>query len=262
MEKSIPKIIHMTWKCEELPQDFHEIREYWKKLNPEYEFRLWTDDDNRKLIEEQFPYFLETYDSYERNIQRVDAVRYCILYLYGGLYIDLDYLPIRPIDDFLDDCKVVLGKEPPFAEKRAKKDKIVSNAFMATTARNKFFLQVINEMIENRHHFNHLYEETGVLYTTGPFMLTKMYDNWHEKEDIKLLDSSYFLPLHVFEIEEMYATGKLENAKEKLSNAIAIHLFCGTWWKESPVIYSPKKLYEIIESSILSDKNTKKEQVK
>lgn len=255
MELSIPKIIHMTWKSEELPEHFNAIREYWKTLNPEYEFRLWTDEDNRKLIEEEFPFFLEVYDSYKKHIQRVDAVRYCILYLYGGIYIDLDFLPIRPIDDFLDDCKLVLGKEPPFAAARSKMEKIVSNAVMATTAHNDFFLKVIHEMIENHQSFNHVDEDTRVLFTTGPFMLTKMYDNWHEKEEIRLLDSSYFLPLHVYEIEEMYLTGKLEDAEKKLSNTIAIHLFCGTWWKDSPIIYSPEKLYQIIASSKLSDEN-------
>ena len=255
MELSIPKIIHMTWKSEELPEHFNEIREYWKTLNPEYEFRLWTDEDNRKLIEEEFPFFLEVYDSYKKHIQRVDAVRYCILYLYGGIYIDLDFLPIRPIDDFLDDCKLVLGKEPPFAAERREMDKIVSNAFMATTVHNEFFQNVIHEMIENHLNFNHLDEEEIVLNTTGPFMLTKMYDNWREKEEIRLLDSSYFFPLHVFEIEEMYLTEKLENAETKLSNTIAIHLFCGTWWKDSPIIYSPEKLYQIIASSKLSDEN-------
>ena len=255
MELSIPKIIHMTWKSEELPEHFNEIREYWKTLNPEYEFRLWTDEDNRKLIEEEFPFFLEVYDSYKKHIQRVDAVRYCILYLYGGIYIDLDFLPIRPIDDFLDDCKLVLGKEPPFAAERREMDKIVSNAFMATTVHNEFFQNVIHEMIENHLNFNHLDEEEIVLNTTGPFMLTKMYDNWREKEEIRLLDSSYFLPLHVYEIEEMYLTGKLEDAEKKLSNTIAIHLFCGTWWKDSPIIYSPEKLYQIIASSKLSDEN-------
>lgn len=38
----------------------------------------------------EYPWFLETFDTYRFPIQRADAIRYFILAHYGGVYIDLD----------------------------------------------------------------------------------------------------------------------------------------------------------------------------
>ena len=42
------------------------------------------------FIKDEYPWFLETYQSYKYNIERVDSLRYFILLKYGGIYIDLD----------------------------------------------------------------------------------------------------------------------------------------------------------------------------
>lgn len=51
---------------------------------------LWTDATARHFIQTHYPSFLATYDSYEYNIQRADAIRYFVLHRYGGIYMDLD----------------------------------------------------------------------------------------------------------------------------------------------------------------------------
>jgi len=38
----------------------------------------------------RYPWFLETFDGYVYPIQRADAIRYFVLYYFGGIYIDLD----------------------------------------------------------------------------------------------------------------------------------------------------------------------------
>jgi hypothetical protein len=39
------------------------------------------------LIEEKFPWFLESWLKYPYNIQRADVLRYFVLYEYGGIYL-------------------------------------------------------------------------------------------------------------------------------------------------------------------------------
>ena len=51
-------------------------------MHPSWEYKLWTDEDNRNLIKDHYPWFLKTYDEYDVNIKRVDAVRYFYLYHY------------------------------------------------------------------------------------------------------------------------------------------------------------------------------------
>jgi inositol phosphorylceramide mannosyltransferase catalytic subunit len=44
--------------------------ESWKVKNPDWRYILWTDDDNRKLIQSDFSWFLSTYDAMPDNINR------------------------------------------------------------------------------------------------------------------------------------------------------------------------------------------------
>uniref|UniRef100_A0A7S1ZRA7 Alpha 1,4-glycosyltransferase domain-containing protein n=2 Tax=Ditylum brightwellii TaxID=49249 RepID=A0A7S1ZRA7_9STRA len=98
----IPKIIHQSYKSlETLPKEWADTPSRWKKLHPSYEYKFWSDDDNRNLIKNHYPWFLETYDSYPAPISRADAARYFAVMHYGGIYADMDVLPIRTVDPLL-----------------------------------------------------------------------------------------------------------------------------------------------------------------
>ncbi|HID99909.1 MAG TPA: hypothetical protein EYP59_06430 [Thiotrichaceae bacterium] len=79
---SIPKIIHQTGKNKHVPPNCVPLQRTWLTHHPDWEYRLWTDVDNRAFISQHYPWFLPIYDSYPENIMRVDAVRYFILYHY------------------------------------------------------------------------------------------------------------------------------------------------------------------------------------
>ncbi len=51
---------------------------------------MWTDKKAREFIADEYPWFLETFDSYPYPIQRADTIRYFVLHHFGGIYIDLD----------------------------------------------------------------------------------------------------------------------------------------------------------------------------
>lgn len=94
----IPRIIHQSYKSlSTLPQEWADTPSRWKELHPTYEYKFWSDDDNRKLIQQYYPWFLDTYDGYPAPIQRADAARYFAVLHYGGIYTDMDILPIRHV---------------------------------------------------------------------------------------------------------------------------------------------------------------------
>ena len=99
--KRIPKIIHQTWKTKEVPDHWSSSHEGWIKYHPDYYYVLWTDDMNLELVARWYPDFLEKYQSFPYNIQRVDAVRTFYLHRYGGIYSDLDIEPLKSIDPYL-----------------------------------------------------------------------------------------------------------------------------------------------------------------
>ncbi len=89
----IPKIIHQTWKDNNIPDKWKISKKMWKKHHPEWRYILWTDKMIRDYIEIGYPEFLKLFDSYKYNIQRVDMIRYFILKDLGGIYSDLDLYP-------------------------------------------------------------------------------------------------------------------------------------------------------------------------
>jgi mannosyltransferase OCH1-like enzyme len=97
---NVPKIIHQTWKTTIVPEQWQSSVEKYRALTAHgFKYILWSDQDNRNLIRDHYPWFLEQYDKYEYGIQRADAIRYFILHRYGGVYSDLD---IRPKASFVE----------------------------------------------------------------------------------------------------------------------------------------------------------------
>ena len=95
------KIIHLTWKNREIPERWKRSWDNWISLHPDFIVMLWTDIENRKLVELYYSDFLDKYDTYPYNIQRVDAVRCFYLHRYGGIYSDLDIAPLRSFETVL-----------------------------------------------------------------------------------------------------------------------------------------------------------------
>lgn len=99
---TIPKIIHQSYKSlAELPEAWKHVPGAWSSTHPDYEYRFWSDAANRALVEEHYPWFLKIYDAYPRDIQRADAARYFAVYHHGGVYADMDIVPVRGIGELL-----------------------------------------------------------------------------------------------------------------------------------------------------------------
>lgn len=55
-----------------------------------WRFELWDSGRANDFVRDEYPDLLETYLGYGQEIQRSNAIRYLILYKYGGMYLDLD----------------------------------------------------------------------------------------------------------------------------------------------------------------------------
>jgi len=227
---NIPRIIHQTWKSEEIPPAFKIFQHSWQSNHPLWLHMLWTDEMNREFIESNYPHFLSIYDGYATNIQRVDAARYFILYHYGGVYVDLDFLCLRNIEPILEGESCVLGREPDEHCKIHKKKIIVSNAFIASTPRHDFISALCGEVSNP---IRAAYSRNDrILESTGPFMLTRSYERFDLKQQVKLLPHNILYPLNKSELGKLSATDQVTSKfSEKLENAYAIHYYWGSWWK-------------------------------
>jgi mannosyltransferase OCH1-like enzyme len=167
-KKAIPKIIHQTWETMDMPCEWQDCVRSWQECHPHWEYRLWTDDDRRRFVEQRYPEFLDIFDSYSYDIQRADAIRYFVLHKYGGLYVDLDLECLRPVDDILSNRTFVIGRQPGRHAKVHGEDTLVGNAFMASVPGHRFLLEIVGTIktINPR-----ITSHDEVLSTTGPVMI-------------------------------------------------------------------------------------------
>lgn len=173
-QHKIPKVIHQTWKNEQIPEGWKKAVESWKSL-PNYTYILWTDKDCLDFIEINYSWFIETYNNYPYNIQRIDAVRYFILYHYGGIYVDMDK-GCQLFPDLLLEPAIMLQETIPFG---------LTNDVMGAAPRHPFFQHVIDGLIPSNHFYGLNY--LTVMFSTGPLFLTERYNTFPHKSDIKII---------------------------------------------------------------------------
>lgn len=164
----IPKIIHQTWKDANVPQQWKSFQAKVQQLHPDWEYRLWTDEDNDTFVKQHFPDFYTTYTGFSKNIMRADVIRYLIMYKIGGMYLDLDYEMLKPFD--LNHHAVVLPKNR--SKSYGDEADAIGNCFFASVPKHQFWKDVIDDLQLNPPQINN-YDE--VIDATGPMLLTKIY---------------------------------------------------------------------------------------
>ncbi|KAI0723241.1 nucleotide-diphospho-sugar transferase [Earliella scabrosa] len=162
----IPRIIHQTWKSETLPAKWANVSQGCRDMMPDYEYMLWTDASAREFIAQHYDWFLDTFDGYTYPIQRADAIRYFVLYHYGGVYIDLDMGCLRRIDPLLVHS-VILPKTIPVG---------VSNDLMLSEKNHPFMGQTIHNLM--KFDYNWVLNYPTVMFSTGPMFLSAQYGAW------------------------------------------------------------------------------------
>ena len=81
---SIPRIIHQSWKSSELPFRFKSWNLSCRRKHKDWEWVLWTDEDNLDLVRRYFPWLEEAYSALPSPIFRADFMRSLYMYKFGG----------------------------------------------------------------------------------------------------------------------------------------------------------------------------------
>jgi len=97
----IPKVIYM---CHKTLKNIKVYSGNWKKLNPDYDIKLYDDTMCREfLLKEYSQLHLDIFDFLEDGPIKSDFWRVCIINKYGGYYVDSDIEPISPLKKYVDD---------------------------------------------------------------------------------------------------------------------------------------------------------------
>ena len=96
----IPKIIYM---CHKNLDKIEIYSKNWKKLNSEYEIKLYDDELCKQfLLDEYSQLHLDIFNFLKDGPIKADFWRICIINKYGGLYVDADIEPLVPLNKFIE----------------------------------------------------------------------------------------------------------------------------------------------------------------
>ena len=84
----IPRVIHRTWKTNDLLPQHKTAWDETAKHNPEYTQKLWTDADSLAFMDRIGGRVARAYRSLVPGAAKADLFRYCVLLHEGGVYLD------------------------------------------------------------------------------------------------------------------------------------------------------------------------------
>lgn len=232
---TIPKYIHQSWKTTDIPDEVypHFWQESWKTLHPDWEYRLWTDEDNRELVRSHYPQFLSFYDSLDWGIKRADFSRFLYMHRYGGLYVDLDFVALRDQTPLLEGASLVVGRlsdTNPFYQ--------IANAYLASEPGHEFWMQIAEDVLKTPA------REWRVEAITGPLKLQWALEKFFPS-GLRVLDQHLIHPIDwVYSKDwdegKFYRADMAQLAKDirhlsiaeiqqKLPDSFAVTAWCGNW---------------------------------
>ncbi len=104
----IPSKIFQTWKTHHMDNQLENLTTLWKVHNPKYEYGLFDNAECDRFIKENFD--SNVYSAYVKLLPgalKADLWRYCVLYKYGGVYVDIDTMCMNSLNKFLKNYEFV-----------------------------------------------------------------------------------------------------------------------------------------------------------
>ncbi|OJX62667.1 glycosyltransferase [Dysgonomonas sp. 37-18] len=232
----IPQIIHQIWSGidEPLPKYFELLGDTWKEHHPTWKYIFWDNQKMNKFVQKHYPQLWDTYNSFQYNIQRWDAVRYLILNKFGGMYVDFDYECLETHNILFEGQKCCFASEPVEGGSELEGEKYLFNNALMASIPNHPFIKAIIEFIfsyKRSERIKYNYQKGfEVLVTTGPIALNRLYQEYRKKNSIYLIPSKYVTPITSNESRQILLGNMSdEDVENKLQDAFSIHYYFSEW---------------------------------
>lgn len=167
-EKYIPKVIHLTYMDKsKVPQ------KVWDNLNRycyDYKINFYDDEDCRQFLKTYYgESYVRKFDMIEKGAHKADFFRYCLLYIKGGIYMDIKLIPKINFNLLFNHEKpnllyTCLGK-PNFIGRNNQ----IFQAIIATFPRNPFIKYLIKDFFDKR--ITYFSKQDYLIYTKRFYQL-------------------------------------------------------------------------------------------
>jgi mannosyltransferase OCH1-like enzyme len=195
----IPPNLFQTWHTKQLPPLMYNAIKKLRAQNPRFHYKLFDDNDCREFIRVYFDAdVLNAFDKLIPGAYKADLFRYCVLYKFGGIYLDIKYIHANnfKLINLLEKEHWVLDAD----------NTGVYNALMVCNQGNPILYKAIYKVVEN---VKKRYYGTSILEPTGPMLLSQFFSEEDKRRfDVKHVCHNYengrFILFHDYIIFKTY----------------------------------------------------------
>mmetsp|Transcript_4339 Transcript_4339/g.8312 ORF Transcript_4339/g.8312 Transcript_4339/m.8312 type:complete len:380 (-) Transcript_4339:44-1183(-) len=139
------RVYKYIWQTAKDKSDIPDkVKERIKQYAPNYDYRVHDDAEGEAFLAENFEQdIVDKYRGFKKGAHKADLWRYCVLYIYGGVYMDIETVLMRNIDEILSDASqsvsyTVLSVIPD----------TIMQGFIAVPARTEFMRKCIDDVMK------------------------------------------------------------------------------------------------------------------
>jgi len=216
---NIPKIIHQIWLGGDFPQRYEKYRKKMLKINSNWAYRLWTDNDVESFRLKN----RELYNNIKNLGAKSDIFRYEILERFGGLYVDVDFDFVKSFDDL---CHLNF-----FAGNGHMQEPYIFNSIIASSSNHKIISALVSGLQKKESFFDDI---EGVMNNTGPYFLTNVFfENINLNDNVVIFPTKFLFPfpaVHRNSVDDSEKSQKFIYSFLN-ENSYCMHLWHTNWQK-------------------------------
>ena len=243
----IPKQIHQIWIQGEAHFKEQRAQEYaWalrmQKLFPDWSYRLWCEQEICELIHTSYPQLSALLNASPNYAFTSDLGRLVILHKFGGLYIDTDYVVLKPFDHFiLPNTTFGCIYYDTFNDFDSELlDNWRHNTCLILSTPNS---AVINEWLKNMTLVTPYKSGSKVQYVMNHSLMN--YDRAVKKHihdsDMLVLSNCLLEPLHG--LNKGKTCSDVEDCQKRFPSAYAVHLGAASWFPYPKYVEFGSRVY-------------------
>ena len=218
------KIIHQIWIADSedmMPCNLRILSNTWKKYNPDWDYHLWCAAEVESLLFSDFSDFYLLYKSVFTQRQRLNLAKYMILYLHGGLYVNLDTECFQSISPLFNDSQLFFTNQPKGHCDLLKIHPLLGNSFIGSTAKNVFWIFLLSQIEESIHNKTFFYGENNL----GALKITRYLDYMKNHFTVSVFPSKKVMPVSQEEFKQYSLGLNTDIFYKKIKEAFCVHYF-------------------------------------
>lgn len=200
----IPRVIHRIWLGGPMPPVVARYGKAWRDLHPGWLVRTWRDWDLPALTHQEW------FDRAPSPAQRADIARLELLHRYGGVYVDTDFEPLKPLDALIAGTTCFIATED---------GRWLATGIMGAVPGHPFVADLIDGLPRSIQE----HQDAPPNQQTGPKYVSRRYQAYteaHPDDPVTVFPAALFYPYHFTEPER---------AGDVFPDAYAVHHWSHSW---------------------------------